>query len=340
LKLEKSYSQQVDDFVEKVYQQIEIGELHRQLSKIKELQHTIDSKDTSTPTVQARLDGARDALPMDYCEYYKQAAEDAASDATFAQQQRDNAYIACNNAQVMAATAAAQNAYYEQLLESQKLTHDSTYQKLIEAQKEVIEVRGMNIILTNDLEAEKKKNADPAVDVKKTITYTRVEPSADNKDTTDLQTTKIALCTAKEQVAKLEAQISATACEITAYLALPKDEQKSRNQPNPGECPCYFHVSRALMIARTLEKCHHDELANINFRQMCTEDELHSLKREVVRPRADMGLQTEEAFPEIFEWEDEGDDEDDVSETGSEESIEIVLSRSSSSPVSSFVSRR
>jgi hypothetical protein len=319
------------------YQQVEISDLHRQLSKSKELQ-SFYSKDTSTAIVEAKFVQAQKSFLFDELEYYRKAANDAESNAAFAQQQRDNAYIACNSAQALAVAAAGQVSYYEELLKSEQFRQDSVAQKLIDTRKEVVEARSMNIILVNEFEEQKKENADQAAafeTMKATIINTKIEPNAATEDATNLLATRLALSTAEDKIVKLEAELSVHACEIAAYFALPKEEQKSRNQPNAGECPCYLHVSRALSIARTFDQCLYDELANINFKQMCTEDELHSLKRGVMRPRAEIGIQTEE----MGEW-NEVEEDDIASGVDSEDSFEIILTRASSSPVSSVDSRR
>ena len=250
--MEKSDATQVDHFVEKVYHQVEISALHRQMSK-------------------------------------------TTSEVAFAHQQRDNAYIVCNSAQMMSANSAAQANYYEQLAASQLLTNNSMIKNLVDAQNDAVRVRADNQILQEDLQAVKiSKNLEPHE--------------------------------------KLSAGSSAApeACKVTAYFALPKEQQKSRNQPNAGECPCYYHVARALKIARTLDRFHREELDHLNYKQMVLEDELQALKVGLVRPRAETGCQTEGDWVEG----------EDASDAGSDESIEIVLSRSSSSPPSSFVSRK
>jgi chromosome segregation ATPase len=285
LQLKQSRTIQEDSWVEKVYLGREIAELEQQLSRV------------SQQASEMQAAG----------EYYMHAADQAASEAAYARQQRDNAYVACSAAQKMA-TASGQITHLEQQLDGLRATCASSSAKLVDAQMEATRLAAEKEMLVADLAAARSSSgAAHSVEVVGAVT-----------DVT---------------------------CVVAKYAALPKAEQKAGNQPSVGECPCYFHVERALRFARTYDMCHRAELDKANFERLCVEDELHELKREVaLRSVAQAGCMEEkesEAGTVVEEKKEEEEEEEgeEGSVAESEESVEFILERPSSSPASSFTRR-
>jgi chromosome segregation ATPase len=135
LQLKQSRTIQEDSWVEKVYLGREIAELEQQLSRV-----------------------SQQALEMQAAgEYYMHAADQAASEAAYARQQRDNAYVACSAAQKMA-TATGQITHLEQQLDGLRATCASTSAKLVDAQVEATRLAAEKEMLAADLAAAKSSS--------------------------------------------------------------------------------------------------------------------------------------------------------------------------------------